>query len=225
MRNRFLALLFCLVGLPLVAAAQLISLPPAPALSIEGRALIYEFEVGGAGRVPNGGRPEWPGFASGVTVGIGYDCGYNSRAVILSDWRKLTGADRLAATAGFTGQPAKAKALQVRDIIVSWGLASEVFDATSLVKFWQLTSRTFPGFEDLRPNCQAALVSLVFNRGNSLAGPKRVEMRAIRELVPREDYAGIARQIRAMKRIWRGTDIEAGMVRRREAEARLVETR
>jgi GH24 family phage-related lysozyme (muramidase) len=48
-------------------------------------------------------------------------------------------------------------------------------------------------------------------------------MRAIREMVPRKDYAGIAAQLRAMKKIWRGTDIQRGMERRREAEARLVE--
>lgn len=221
-----LALFVCALALtlPVAVHGQLVALPAPPPLSPAGRALIYEFEVGGVGRLPNGGRPEWPGFASGVTVGVGYDCGYNSRAVILADWRKLIGAERLAATAGITGQAAKPRALQVRDIVIKWGLASEVFDATTLTKFWQLTRRTFPGFDDLRPNAQAALLSLVFNRGASLAGPRRAEMRALTTLSPRADYPGMARQLRAMKKIWAGTDIERGMTRRRDAEAALMET-
>jgi GH24 family phage-related lysozyme (muramidase) len=76
--------------------------------------------------------------------------------------------------------------------------------------------------ERLHPNAQAALVSLVFNRGNSLVGERRSEMRAIRDAVARSDHREIARQLRAMVRLWRGTDIERGMTRRRNAEAALV---
>ena len=72
------------------------------------------------------------------------------------------------------------------------------------------------------PNCQGALVSLVFNRGASMKGDRRIEMRAIRNLAPQKDYAGIAQQFRKMKRLWIGTDIEKGMSRRRDAEADLV---
>jgi len=49
-------------------------------------------------------------------------------------------------------------------------------------------------------------------------------MRSIRDRVPRQDYAGIAADIRAMIPIWAGTSIEKGMRRRREAEARLAES-
>lgn len=47
-------------------------------------------------------------------------------------------------------------------------------------------------------------------------------MRAIRALVPQKDYTGIAEQIRKMKRLWKGTDIENGMNRGREGKADLV---
>ena len=47
-------------------------------------------------------------------------------------------------------------------------------------------------------------------------------MREIRALVPHKDYRGIAQQIRSMKRLWQGTEIEAGMARRRDAEADLA---
>jgi hypothetical protein len=31
-------------------------------------------------------HPEWPGGASGVTIGIGYDCGYSPANTIQGDW-------------------------------------------------------------------------------------------------------------------------------------------
>jgi hypothetical protein len=48
---------------------------------------------------------------------------------------------------------------------------------------------------------QGGLVSLVFNRGTSMEGHRRREMRAIRDLVPKKDVKEIADQIRQMKRI------------------------
>jgi GH24 family phage-related lysozyme (muramidase) len=99
-----------------------------------------------------------------------------------------------------------------------------VFEEVTVARFYALCVRTYPRFEELHPNAQPALLSLTFNRGDSMAGPRRAEMRAIRELTRAKNYAVIAGQLRAMKRIGRGTDIEAGMARRREAEARLVES-
>ena len=91
-RRLRLSLLLSL-GLAWAAAAQAqrIGLPPKPELTDEGRALLYEFEVGGGQRYYERflARPTWPGFASGVTVGVGYDCGYNSAEVILQDWRRF----------------------------------------------------------------------------------------------------------------------------------------
>jgi GH24 family phage-related lysozyme (muramidase) len=53
--------------------------------------------------------------------------------------------------------------------------------------------------------------------------PSRLQMRNIRDLVPKKDLKGIAEQIRAMKDLWKGTTIEEGMALRRDAEAALVE--
>ena len=204
--------------------AQLLGVGPRMDLSDKGRALIYEFETGGAGVLPSHGRPEWPKGASGVTVGVGYDCGYNIAPVIRSDWHVLTGNDRLSKTAGLTGQRAHAVLPTVADILVTWQFAADVFEDVTVAKFYGQACRAFPGLDRLRPNAQAALVSLVFNRGPALAGPRREEMRNIRDLVPKRDYAGIAAEIRAMKHLWAGTEIYNGMVRRRNAEAQLVET-
>lgn len=201
-----------------------ISLPPAPTLTAAGRTLILEFETGGFAGYDK--HPEWPGGASGVTVGIGFDCGYYSRGVILSDWHKLdaTSRTRLADTSGITGQRAKEKVRHLRDIIVEWSLALGVFDNVDVAREYSSAKRAMPSFEDVRPNAQAAIISLGFNRGWAMSGPNRVEMRAIRDLVPKRDYEAMASELRKMIRIWTGTSIESGMRRRRLAEARLMET-
>lgn len=204
---------------------QLVRIPEPIRLNAAGQKLILDFEVGGGERYYQRylARPTWPGFVSGVTWGVGYDTGYNSKAVIRQDWEGLQDVERMAATSGLTGQAAKARVASVRDILISWEHALGVFNAVTVTRFYVLTQRTFPGFDELNDNAQAALVSLVFNRGSSMAGPRREEMRAIRSLVPKRDYAGIAREIRRMKHLWRGTQIENGMTTRREAEAKLVE--
>ena len=90
-------------------------------------------------------------------------------------------------------------------------------------KFYNLRKKAFPGLEELPADVQGGLVSLVFNRGTSMEGHRRREMRAIRDLVPQKDVHGIADEIRQMKRIWVGTSIATGMNRRRDAEAALIE--
>ncbi len=204
---------------------MLVGLPPAPLLSERGYGLILDFEVGGGRGYYERflARPTWPGAASGVTVGVGYDCGYNAPAVIREDWRALSASPRLVGVSGLKGVAAKARVAEVRDIVVAWELAEGVFNAVTVTRFWQLCERTYPGFAALHPNAQAALVSLTFNRGASMVGDRRREMREIRDAAARADYGAMARANRASVRIWRGTAIERGMARRREAEAKLME--
>lgn len=189
--------------------------------------LLLRFEVGGGEEYYNRllRSPTWPGEASGVTIGVGYDLGYNSPETIRHDWAGQLNdqiIERLVTVAGKKGQQARAALGSVRDIIIPWAAAFAVFQTVTIPKFWEKTSTVFPGVGDTHPNCQGGLLSLVFNRGESLVGDRRREMRAIRELVSAKDYREIARQIRLMKRLWRGTSIERGMSRRRDAEADLV---
>ena len=222
---RFLILALALCGGPL-RADPLIGLPSAPALSAEGYALIVNAETGGRAYYNRFlVHPEWPGGFSGITVGVGYDVGTVSPAVFWTDWRAMPEADRerLVPVVGITGQKAKSRLSEVRDILVSWDLAEGLFQEVDIPRFWQLTRATFPGFDFLRPNAQASLCSIIFNRGNSMAGPGRAEMREIARMAPKKDYAGMAGQIRAMKRIWAGKG-QNGLLLRREAEAVLMET-
>ena len=206
--------------------APLVALPAVKPdrLTPAGRELIYEFEVGGGKSYYDRFliRPEWPGAASGVTIGVGYDLGYNSRPVILSDWKMLPTAPRLADVSGYKGQSAHAKLSQVRDILVKWELAEQVYDTVTVTKFWQVCQRTWPGFDKLRPNAQASLLSLTFNRGDSLIGERRREMKTIASLSPNRDYQGMSDELRDMVRVWKGSTIERAMTRRRNAEADLM---
>lgn len=206
------------------AAPALYALPPAPALTPEGKELIFDFETGGEAEYNRWPHPEYPGGASGVTWGIGYDAHQNRRAIILEDWHGLGAepVDRLADTQPYAGHAAREQAHEVRDITVPWGPASDVFLKVDLSRTYEQCVRAFPGFEELKPTARDALISLVFNRGPSMTGPSRREMRAIRDMVPQRDYEGIAGELRAMKRVWRGMSIYEGMARRRDAEAVLV---
>lgn len=208
-----------------VKKEPLIALPDVSLLSAAGHSLIVEYEVGGTAAYNRNPHPEAPDARySGITEGIGYDNSTVSPQLIRDDWRALGSqtADRLAATHPYRGRAAKQHLHEVIDILVTWPNAIDVFDRVDVTRTYQTCRRTFHGFDNLRPNAQAALVSLVFNRGNSMAGPNRVEMRAISDLVPRQDYSAIAGQFRKMERIWVGTEIQKGMTRRREAERSLM---
>jgi len=139
-------------------------------------------------------RPPWPEGQWGITIGIGYDIGYNSVEVFNQDWQKLGDCERkrLRDCCGLTGEVAKQRLASVRDIIISWELAWEVFNVVTVPKFYNLTKKAFPGFEELPADLQGGLVSLVFNRGRSMEGDGHREMRAIRDLVPKKDVKGIA---------------------------------
>lgn len=214
-------LLLCSYKLTL---AELFQPPQVPALSPAGENLIIQFEVGGrSGYNP---RPEAPDCRySGITTALGFDWAMNSPKTAIADWKDIIGdrdARRLAAEHAYTGCTAKKHLHEVIDILTPWEGAIGVFDKIDVARTWAQTARAFPGFEKLRQNAQAALISLVFNRGASMTGDNRREMRAIRAAVPTNNYPEIATQLRLMTRIWRGTDIYNGMLRRRNAEADLV---
>jgi hypothetical protein len=70
-----------------------------------------------------------------------------------------------------------------------------MFDNLIWSKFARLSEKAFPGLDQLCDDAYGAIVSLVFNRGSSLSGDSRLEMRNIRDLIPKKDYKNIAKQI------------------------------
>lgn len=198
--------------------------------------LIVQHETGGRNYYEKvyGAHPVWPGGASGVTIGFGYDLGYVNAAEFQADWTAL-GQSVLARfinanTIGATGNKLGAAELKamcrgLRDIVVAWETSETVFRAATLPKFALLTDRHLPNCKDLNGDCFGALVSLTFNRGASydLAGNRYAEMRAIKKAMQDRTFAEIPGLIRDMTRIWAGTTIETEMRRRREDEAKLFE--
>jgi hypothetical protein len=170
-------------------------------------------------------KPTWPGLTSGVTIGIGYDLGYNTSAQFSRDWPRhlMPGITfkRLAAALSVKGVRASALIKGFSDIRIPWDSALHVFRTSTLPRFLDLTLRTYPGAERLHPDILGALVSVVFNRGASLTGSRRKEMSMLREAVRVGDLAQIEMLIRQMKRLWVGTKFR-GLVQRRNAEADLV---
>lgn len=201
-------------------------------ISREGYNLILRFEVGGGQAYYEKllRRPTWPGGESGVTIGVGYDLGYNSKQAILADWHGLLPAgdlSALATAAGVKGSAAKARAKSLSHIIVPWKAAETVFNEQTLRRFGYETVEAFPGATNCHPHVQGALLSLVFNRGPAVTGKNRQDMMDIRRIladgVQNGDYKAIATQLREMKAIWKGRGLD-GLLTRREAEAKLVES-
>ena len=172
-----------------------------PQISDKALNLILKYEVGGGESYYNRFlyRPIWPGLNSGVTIGVGYDLGYNNLQSFKASWTgKLSTQDiiRLARALGVKGRSAKELIPGVKDIKISWEHALSVFKSHTIPIFADQTNRVFPGADRLHPDAYGALLSLVFNRGADLSGSRRIEMARIRTLVPKKDYKAIALEIR-----------------------------
>jgi GH24 family phage-related lysozyme (muramidase) len=191
--------------------------------------LIVEFEVSSEAAYNQRYRkPTRPGGASGITIGIGYDCGYSTSAQIRADWGGLLPAAMVAElvkVAGVTGARAGAALASIRlKVDVPWDAALAVFSNTSLPKYVALAAK-MPNWDKLSPDCKGALVSLVYNRGASFsnAGARYQEMRNIKAHMAAGRFSSIPTELRSMKRIWAGDASLRGLLVRRDKEADLFE--
>lgn len=210
-------------------------LPDLPAgasmiVSKKGLDLIVQSEISGEATYNlKYKKPIWPKSESGITIGIGYDLGYETAAGIAADWKDfipVADINKLKAVAGIKGLDARdalaANTGGIKSVSIPYEAAKKVFYMNSLPGYAKLTKSIYPDIATLPPDAQAALLSLVYNRGAVLKGDRRREMRNIVSLVKKGDLDGIAAQIRAMKRLWTTSD-NSGLVIRREKEAVLVE--
>jgi hypothetical protein len=187
--------------------------------------LIIKHEVGGRSVYEKRyQKPIWAGGDSGVTIGLGYDCGYVTEKQFFSDWDglNLNFLNALRKVVGIKGEAVKSmlrgEILQVR---IPYNFAYDVFVNKSIPKYYALTKSIYPEIDSLNEDTRGALVSLIYNRGNKLDGDTRKEMRSIVELVAKADYEGIADQIERSKRLWENVGLD-GLVKRREEEADLI---
>lgn len=170
----------------------------------------------------------WPGGESGITLGFGCDIGADPTS--LDYWREeLTPEelDTLSQAKGVTGDRARSMQTMFSGIKITPSQALRVFYRYTLPVEIAKTKAAFPGAEQLPPSALGALVSVVFNRGTSRKGARRVDMQDIydilRDGVQTGDLALLAQQFRDMKHLWEGTGLD-GLITRREREAKLVES-
>lgn len=195
--------------------------------SITALNLIVAFEVSSEAQYNAAYRaPTWPGGASGVTIGIGWDCGYATAAEISAIWSPYLTPDmimRLSAAAGMTGARAQVETHKLRNAVsVSWTAAMAVFQNHDMPKWEGLVEKALPNTEFLSGDSFGALVSLAYNRGASFAaeGGRYREMRDIHAHMSEKNFAAIPNDIRSMVRLWPNVP---GLQSRRRQEAALFE--
>ena len=191
--------------------------------------LIWNEETGGRAYY-TGSRErscDWPGGASGVTIGGFYDLGYCTHDEFRRDWGdKLPTVmlNELEDVIGITGRPAQSHAAELHAVDVPYDTALEVFRDREIPK-WEARVAQLPNADKLPPNCFGALVSLAMNRGDNFSAPRGKgfvdryrEMRLIKQDMAAERFNQIPTLFRSMQRLWpAGGDLW----KRREHEAEL----
>ncbi len=187
--------------------------------------LIIQHEIGGREVYTRKyQKPIWAGGDSGLTIGIGYDLGYIKEKDLFSDWAglNLNFLNAMKRFCGVKGEVVKTMMRgEVLNVVIPYNMAYDVFVKKSLPKYYAMTKKIYPQLDSLNEDTRGALVSMVYNRGAKLDGESRKEMKAIVELVAKQDYDGIAEQIERSKRLWENRGLD-GLVIRREAEADLI---
>jgi hypothetical protein len=160
--------------------------------------------------------------SSGITIGIGYDCGQYTANKIRTDWQSvlpLNMVNALADTAGLKKQTAVKKLPSVSFVDVPIEVALLVFYNTTIFEFAKKASKIYPDLFKLNPVEQSVIVGIVYNRGASLDGDKRREMKQLVKAISDDDDDAMATLIERMQRLWPDTE---GLRRRRRAEAFLI---
>jgi len=180
--------------------------------------------------------PHYPGSASGITIGVGYDLRFNTRDDFLEHWGPCLPESLIEALLpdiGRKGAKARADELKSQGLMIPFSAAWQVFTRATLPRFYQTTESVYPSLSRLPDYCRSVLVSLVFNRGASTSGERRKEMLEIQKLLEYADGAGLDNWqkhtilqgvedlLLAMKRLWAPG---SGLLARRQAEANLWRT-
>ncbi len=169
----------------------------------------------------------WPEGSSGVTIGVGYDLGYERS--FAKDWQGLLSASdfkRLNAVVGIKGKAAESVAPKMKGIKILRDAAINVFENVSVPRAEGETLQVFPGADKLGPDAFGGLVSLVFNRGMLIDNTdRRREMLAIHKLFlsGKATRRNVAEQVASMARLWKDNPNSDGDLHdRRLAEAALI---
>lgn len=216
-----------LAGLPVTGVADaatwawLESLPePSDSLPTEAVVFIVSEEVGGRKYYDRHvAMPHFPGEASGVTIGVGYDLRFQEPTDFEADWADtLTPAQMTALRPHLGKKGSKAACDALGDLRIPFPAAWRVFVKRALPRAIEQTERCFGSLDALPPLCRGVLVSLVYNRGSDLSGDSRREMLAIKQHLAAGRRDAVAGEIESMKRLWPASE---GLRQRRDREAEM----
>lgn len=156
----------------------------------------------------------WPGGSSGSTVGVGYDCGYETAASIKADWLGFIDDARIAilqTAAEIKGSEASSfVAVHRHALTISWTESLAQFQAHELPKWETIVTADLPNTDLLSGDSFGALVSLAYNRGPSFNAPgsRYVEMRNIKAHMASKQFDLIPNEFLSMRRLWpKGGDL------------------
>jgi len=158
---------------------------------------------------------DWPGGASGPTIGVGYDLGYVTIKEAIADWTGIVPDDVVTAICRGVGLRGEAAELFVRahakTVTVTFDQGLTQFKQREVPKWLARCRAALPGFDKLPPLCQGVMLSLTYNRGSGGyddPSPRDAEMRAIKAEIASEKFDAIPIQILSMRRLWpRGGDL------------------
>ncbi|MBV9183041.1 MAG: hypothetical protein JO356_17185 [Acidobacteria bacterium] len=175
-------------------------------------------------------HPYWPAGDSGITMGVGWDLGQHNRTELVTTWSQL-GSEDLALLEGTIhkkGKEAQILLPKVQNIDVPVKLSLALFRESLASIYYPMMIKLFPGAEKLQAEVQVALVSLVFNRGNTLGHDpdwrtakeldRRWEIRRLQDDVKRGDLFAIYIRLGTMKRLWEHSNARGLLYRRRDEQ-------
>lgn len=167
-----------------------------------------------------------PDDTSGITIAYGYDLGQQTAATVDEELAGLYTANEietLKTALGKKGAAARSHLAQVSHIAINKENALKL--AVIMKKrYAQQVVDIYPASINLHPDCQGALLSLVINRGKSLAhrdpeNTSRLEMKQIHDDFEANNIHLIPSRFRGMKRLWGNNPAQRGVAIRRENEA------
>jgi len=172
------------------------------------------------------------GDGSGATIAIGVDLGQNTAEWTTTSWTPYfdnTIVKQLAACSGdTTSSLAKRDVTNLQNIIIVWNTALNEFNTQEVPNYYATALRVFPGLSDLSINAQSGVLATAYNRGFSMVGASRVDMRNLRTSVANKDYQGMANACLHMKITmrdsWNNAGIYEGLAARYDATAKLILT-
>ena len=206
---------------------------PSSLLHTDGIAFIAKEETGGLSYYENITQwPHFPGYSSGITIGAGYDLRFNTESNFREVWGEYLSdftIEELIKDIGKKGTKERARELKDMGIVIPFKFAWPAFISHTLPEYYNHTESIYSSLDELPDLCRSVLVSLVFNRGYSLSGSRRREMKNIQTILSqasetldiddkKDILIGVEDEILSMKRLWGHS---SGLSKRRQSEANL----